>query len=276
MTQSRKRLAHVVLTTVAICVGVFAATAPAQAGVGLSVTPDIVPNPAVVGDTNLPANLRLENASTGSDAQGSATLTRIQLTLSCGDQGDAAGNCSAPDPGVFQPGSTAHGVGGSCVEMNFNVAPDPVGGVAAGRYLFALTSEGVTLGPVGTAMDFCEIAFTVDVLKVPTIDARPAVPGVQTFTPAYAEGVLTVPGNPGSLDINGNGRDETRVDEPLRDSDRQERRADSASGAGWQLHVHAGDLQPGSDGADVDHADGLGLWRSVHSGKFGRQQQHLR
>ena len=54
----------------------------------------------------------------------------------------------------------------------------------------------MTLGPAGSGLDRCEIAFTVDVLKVPTIDARPAIPGVQTFTPAYAEGILVVPGNP--------------------------------------------------------------------------------
>ena len=212
MTQSRKRLAHVVLTTVAICVGVFAATAPAQAGVGLSITPDIVSNPAVVGQANIPANLRIANASNGTDAAGSATLSRIQLTMACGDQGNSLGNCAQPDPGVFQPSSIAHGVGGSCAAMNFHVAPDPVGGVAAGRYLFAATDESVTLGPPGSGTDVCEIAFTVDVLKVPTIDGRPASPGVQTFTPAYADGVLVVPGNPNGLDINGRGIDETRID----------------------------------------------------------------
>ena len=95
---------------------------------------------------------------------------------------------------------------------NFLVAPDPVGGIAAGRYLFTPQAGSVTLGPVGSATDFCEISFTVDVLKVPTIDVRPNTPGVQTFTPAYAEGTLIVPGNPNALDINGNGRDETRVD----------------------------------------------------------------
>ena len=93
MTQSRKRLAHVVLTSVAICVGVFAAAAPAQAGVGLSITPDIVPNPAVVGEADIPANLMIASLDR-TDAAGTATLSRIQLTMSCGDQGDSLGNCA--------------------------------------------------------------------------------------------------------------------------------------------------------------------------------------
>ena len=212
MMQPRKRMANVVLTSVAICVGMFVLAAPAQAGVGLSVTPDIVPNPVVVGDTDLPANLVIENASTGTDAAGTATLSRIQITMACGNQGDASGNCTLPDPGVFQPSSTATGVAGSCTGTDFLVAPDPVGGIAAGRYLFTPHGRLGDPGPGGQRDRLCEIAFTVDVLKVPTIDVRPNTAGVQTFTPAYAEGTLIVPGNPNALDINGNGRDETRVD----------------------------------------------------------------
>ena len=144
MRQSRKRLANVVLTSLTACAAMFAVAAPAQAGVSLSVTPDIIPNPVLVGGNDLAANLRIANASTGTDAPGTATLSRIQLTMACGDQGDAVGVCTTPDPGVFVPSATALGVAGSCVGTNFTLALDPVGGVAAGRYLFAPTGGPVT------------------------------------------------------------------------------------------------------------------------------------
>ena len=128
------------------------------------------------GDTNVAGGLALVNNSSG---LGPVTLTSITYHPSCADFNLA---CTAPEPGVFTLSPTATGAAGTgCAGVAFSVAPD-----GSGRYTLAPPAP-IVLPTGGT----CTINFTFDVLRVPTTDAQPATPGVQTVRSAIVMGTAT-------------------------------------------------------------------------------------
>jgi hypothetical protein len=169
-----------------------AAFAPsaALAGAGLGITPTF-PVATFVGNTGLPASLTLTNLNTppesvatvcnaGDPAPCPAGDPGIILISSCGAQGGGAA-CVSADPNVFRTSTVATGgAGTACANMGFAVTPlgDVFGTVrfvpVGGMHVILQTGE------------LCRIDFTVDVLKVPAIDAVAAVPGVQTLQVANA------------------------------------------------------------------------------------------
>lgn len=157
-------------------VGVMAAQA-ASAFVLLSVAPSF-PETVSVGDTDVVAFLNLVNSSTPPQT-GPGNVTSITLVPSCGTQvGTSAGNCTTPDPGVFNIDPTGTG-GADCFGRVFDVTViDP----ATGQVQF--TPQG---GPIVLSNgQQCIIGFTFDVLKQPVVDTSPATPGTQTFQLASA------------------------------------------------------------------------------------------
>jgi LPXTG-motif cell wall-anchored protein len=159
----------------------------ASAGLGISSAP-IFPTTVTVGDTTLPAAIELTNQNTGNDVNVANTVCNngdglpcpvgdpgITLTPSCGALGTFS-ICTIDDPGVFRISPTATGAAGSaCAGMTFTITL-----IDATKDLYRVVPDGgahVTL-PVNGSV--CRIDFTVDVLKMPTVDQNPGVAGVQT------------------------------------------------------------------------------------------------
>ena len=162
----------------------------AQAGVIASAGPTF-PSAVTVGQTGLGASITLENRNTNPNSGDTNTVCNpgeasppcaspergIVLTPTCKQV--ASGQCTAAgaDPGVFVLSATGVGrAGTSCPGMVFNIATiDPVFGTA--RFTPQPVGAHVTLPGFGSS---CVIDFTFDVLKSPTGDQNPSVPGNQT------------------------------------------------------------------------------------------------
>ncbi|HEX2041456.1 MAG TPA: hypothetical protein VHF24_02360, partial [Acidimicrobiales bacterium] len=162
-----------------------AVAGPAEAGVGFGVTPTFPPV-VTAGQTGLPASLQIVNQATPPSNTTPVQLTSITLVPSCGTF-VISDICPAPDPGVFQLSPTGIGEAGTaCAGITFAITLiDPV----QGRYQFIPPPPPIVLQPPGNPGDTCRILFTFDVIRVPTVDALPAVPGVQTVQLASAQGL---------------------------------------------------------------------------------------
>ncbi|MCA1683925.1 MAG: Ig-like domain repeat protein, partial [Actinobacteria bacterium] len=175
----------------------IAVAGPASAGVGFGVTPTF-PSNVTVGQTNLPGSLQIVNNATAPDNLNPVVLNTITLVPSCGTPfSSGAGDCPAgfADPGVFQLSPTAVGEAGTaCAGQNFFVTVvDP----ATGKVAFTPANQ-VVLQPPGTpGGDVCRIQFTFDVLRAPSIDSQPAIPGLQTSQIGFAQGTNVVTNTPG-------------------------------------------------------------------------------
>ncbi|MGI8686459.1 MAG: hypothetical protein ACR2MO_15460 [Acidimicrobiales bacterium] len=183
----RRRL-QVLLTALIGSVPFVVSVPPAFAGVGLSVVPNY-PSSTTVGQTGVPASVDITNASDGAEATGNVTISNITLITTCGTF-NLDCPASAADPGVFQPSATAVGnFGSACAGTTFTLTNiDPT----LDEYLFAPSAPvvlGPPLSPNGGSR--CTILFTFTVLKTPTKDAQPAVPGLQTVGVARAFGTHT-------------------------------------------------------------------------------------
>jgi hypothetical protein len=105
--------------------------------------------------------------------------------------------CPTPDQNVFGLAPTATGrAGTACAGRTFSVAPPD----AAGVFTFTPSSP-VVLAPPGRTpgSDRCTVDFTFAVGRMPTIDANPSAPGIQTHTNLSAQatgGGLTVTAQP--------------------------------------------------------------------------------
>jgi len=147
--------------------------ATAAAAVSVVITPTF-PAAVSVGDQGVATSLQLRNVSDGANASDSLRVDSIFFTPSCGQQG-LGFTCPAgsEDPGVFQPSAFAVGrAGTACAGISFSIT---LVDAPTGRYVLSPSTQ-LVLGPQAV----CTIDFTVNVLKVPTKDAAPATPGVQT------------------------------------------------------------------------------------------------
>lgn len=181
----RRRSAPAIVAAVVTGVALFGGVSSAWAGTALSVPPNI-PSPnggVVVGSTGVASSMTVQNGSNGAQAGLTVTLSNITLVPSCGTL-VIAGDCpiASVDPGVFKLSSTAVGEANSvCAGDSFTVTKIDA---TQDKYQFTPTTP-VVLGrandasPAGLIASQCTIDFTVDVLKVPTKDARPDA-GIQT------------------------------------------------------------------------------------------------
>lgn len=167
----------------------------AQAGVGNQSTPDI-PVMLTVGDTNVPVSIQIGNTNDGGEAGNVNTVCNwldgapcpastagslegdpgINAILSCGLLGlaqvcDPAG----ADPGVFTFSNTGTGTAGTqCDGVVFDIVQTEA---TFGTLRFTPQSPpNVEIA----AASVCKIDFTVNVVKMPTVDSDVAFPGVQT------------------------------------------------------------------------------------------------
>ncbi len=193
--KSRKFLAHLAaVTTVLGTVGsslLFGAPA-ALAGTGIGVSPNF-PATVTVGDTNVAVSMDVQNTSSAD--VGSLTLDSIYLTPQCGDTSIP---CGAPDTGVFSVSATATG-SGACAANTFTTS---VVDATTGRVQF-IPNATIVLALGAT----CTINFSVNVLKVPTLDST-AAPGKQTDQVGQVNAHDTATG---FLPASGNGADVTTV-----------------------------------------------------------------
>jgi hemolysin type calcium-binding protein len=157
------------------------------------------PSTVTVGQTGVSATIRMENGNTSPDGSNdnlvcnaadlvSACTTPISdpgilLVPSCKA---LAGNQCAPagaDPGVFQlsaTGTATAAPGTACAAYVFTITPL---GDAFGTVRFTPQPPGnhvLLNGPANPPANFCEVAFTFDVLKSPTGDLDPGAAGIQT------------------------------------------------------------------------------------------------
>ena len=174
-----------------VLVGLSFGASSAWAGVTLGTSPDIPrPNgPVTVGQTNVPSRLTITNVSTDQQGTQNVAITNITLVPSCGVIASVDCPGASFDPDVFALSATGTGTAGTaCAGTTFTITNIDQ---AQDKYLFT-PSVPVVLGPADTGglLAQCRIDFTVDVLKVPTIDAR-ADPGIQTNELAGATGTAT-------------------------------------------------------------------------------------
>ena len=166
------------------------APAAANAGAGIGFTPTF-PQDVTAGQRGIQAGIHLSNDS--DSGEGSMTVCAlgdcpelgpsgsgsITLTPSCGVV-DPSVSCpdAGADPGVFRIVSTPTGRAGSaCAGQQFDVT---VINTTTGTLRFEPRVGRVVLGPHGAPNDSCDIDFTVDVLKLPAMDAYPDRAGSQT------------------------------------------------------------------------------------------------
>jgi hypothetical protein len=181
---------------IAIVAALLVAVAqPAKAGIGFSVVPTF-PSVVTVGQAGVPAALTITNNSTfPNDANPirlqpvTAAPNAITLVPSCGSTIPAGlGDCSVPDPGVFNLSPTGTGEAGTaCAGTLFTITPVD----ATGKVAFTPVAP-VVLQPPGSGADTCRINFTIDVLRVPTIDSQAGAAGVQTSQIGFVQGIDTV------------------------------------------------------------------------------------
>ncbi|MEO8486701.1 MAG: IPTL-CTERM sorting domain-containing protein [Betaproteobacteria bacterium] len=155
-------------------------TAPAFANAGMGVQV-IFPPSVSVGQTGLTGTIDIQNTSTPDTLK--ITLNSITLIPSCGAY--SVITCTAVDPGVLLINTPAVGRAlTACAGVSFTTAPT---GQLDGSYSFTPVGT-VVLDTPGSANDRCVIDFTFNVLKSPTVDASPGIPGVQTLPGAVVTG----------------------------------------------------------------------------------------
>ena len=184
---SRMQRCAVALAALSLGV-VFVGSGIAEAGFGASATPTF-PTVVRVGDVGVPASVEVQNLNTTPDTNTANTVCNFGDGLSCppGDPGitlipscaqlGAFSACTGPDPGVFQVSSTGVGdVGTACAGVPFTITLiDQVFGQL--RFTPLPLGTHVVLPNTGS---LCRINFTFDVLKSPSLDQNPQLPGSQT------------------------------------------------------------------------------------------------
>lgn len=184
----------VALVAVSLSV-VLAWSGSANAGYGAAAAPTF-PSVVTVGNTGLSAYVQLSNNNSDPNTTDINTVCNFGDAFPCpvGDPGitliPACGILGAfsacvptgADPGVLQISPTAVGAAGTaCDGMVFDVAAiDPALNIF-GQMRFTPQSGGhVFLKGITGPQSMCQINFTFDVLKTPTIDQDPVTPGQQT------------------------------------------------------------------------------------------------
>jgi hypothetical protein len=193
--------AVVVLSVVIVGSGV------ADAGLGAGAAPSF-PAVVTVGDVGVSASIQVRNNNTPPNAASTvcnfgdalpcpAGDPGITLTPSCGLLGGFSSCVSAgADPGVFQLSATGVGQAGTaCAGTIFAITMfDPV----FGQVRFTPQPAGAAHVVLPTNGSLCQINFTFDVLKSPTIDLNPGLPGMQTVqvvdNTQHDGGVITASG----------------------------------------------------------------------------------
>jgi hypothetical protein len=186
----------------------------AHAGLAHSTGP-VFPTTIKVGATGVPVSLVLTNNNTPNNVSTPNTVCNfgdalpcpagdpgITLIPSCGALGLQSA-CVAPDPGVFRLSTTAVGAPRTeCAGMTFTITEiDPV----YGQYRFTPDNGQHVL--LSAKDSVCRIDFTVDMLKMPDVDWKPATDGLQTVQVAdssvVAENSLTAFGRGTSQGVTG-------------------------------------------------------------------------
>ena len=174
----------------------------------LTVVPSF-PDSVTVGQPNVPVSLTLTNNSTPPDQNTAITLnsSNVTLTPSCGSPlpppaTDPSCPAGSADPDVFSVSASGTGrAGTACAGVPFDISETET---TTGYHRFYFPNPI----PLTAPGDSCTIDFTVDVLKVPTIDADAGAPGVQTAQLAQAFASSPTPTQP-----YGSGVDVTTVNE---------------------------------------------------------------
>jgi hypothetical protein len=148
-----------------------------------------------VGDVGTPGSFRIMN-----DAASPVTLTSATLSpackifgVPCADEDDMS---SQFDPGVVALGASALGrAGDGCAGITFTAGPADANGAQVLTPTPAAPVLAATDGGFGGA-DTCRIDYTLDVLALPSTDAEPLEPGLQTYSSAE----VAFTGTPGGTD----------------------------------------------------------------------------
>ncbi|HEX7154624.1 MAG TPA: hypothetical protein VF618_24275 [Thermoanaerobaculia bacterium] len=186
-----------------VCFALAALALPITATADMEI---FFPSNVAVGQTGVPASIELENGNNAPNEGATNVVCNpgdplpcqgigIFVTPSCG-AADFFNSCTAPDPGVFQLSPTGTGRAGSvCAGTTFTIT---LLDAMQGRFRFTPQPAGthITLPGAGSA---CIVDFTVDVLKLPTLDSDAVTPGIQTIqTGAHAQEI----GDTGTIIIN--------------------------------------------------------------------------
>ncbi|HEX3623159.1 MAG TPA: hypothetical protein VHT97_12665 [Acidimicrobiales bacterium] len=187
-------MAIVVLGT-ALSLAPGLAGAQAVGGIGTAITPAFT-SPVVVGAQNQPALVQFVNASFGTAAGDTVTLSNIRLNPSCAtstvDTNPADPSpCPTPEPRPI-PGSPIITLSPSSTVANTTCPGGPfaiTGPDAEGDYTITPTTGPITLGPVGSPTATCSIGFTFNVVQRPTDGSTFQVASLVATSPTFPGGL---------------------------------------------------------------------------------------
>lgn len=184
MCSAAVRRAVAALSSLLGAMALAPSTTQASVGAGAAMN---LPSTVSVGQTQVTAALLLHNTNTPPDNAAANTV------CNAGDQAPACASnargivlipgcgrvnfteCVAPDRGVLRSSATGSGrAGTACAATAFSI--DVVDGGTV-RFTPQPAGSRVTLAGEGSR---CVVDFTFDVLRSPTVDVDPAMPGVQT------------------------------------------------------------------------------------------------
>jgi hypothetical protein len=178
----RAALLAVVLLATAVGSPALAQTVGVAVGVIIDIPPEVT-----VGQRNVSGRLVITNQTAGPTP---VRVNQIGYDPACRT---LSLPCDAPDVGVFVLAGTAVGTAGACTGMPF-----VVGNLGDGRYTFVAQGTGVELQPSGSPNSSCTIAFTFDVMRLPTAATQP--PPATGLTRAVAT-VVAQQGTQGSTNF---------------------------------------------------------------------------
>ncbi|MEA2185804.1 MAG: hypothetical protein QOK16_815 [Solirubrobacteraceae bacterium] len=196
-------------TAAALLVGVALVPAVARAAVVAGAQIDVPSNGSstvTVGQTAIPATLTLRNLNSVPDASATNEVCNV---------GESSPPCTSPERGITLVPSCKQLAGGQCTAAGadpdvFALSPSGTGqiGSSCGGMPFTMTVIDPVFGtvrftpPPGSRVSLpgsglCVIRFTFGVLKSPTGDESPALPGNQTAQ-AAAHTQFKIPFGPGA------------------------------------------------------------------------------
>ena len=165
---------------VALLLACFASAAPPASAALIFNPPSVsVPTTTVVGQT-FPASVTLANSSTAPDAGTPLSIRSIDLYPACPNSGGPTSCPGGTEAGVYAVSATGTGSGPASCTGTWSIVPDTGDPATATTYRLVPPGGEGTLTLTGG--ETCVVTFTATTRRVPTVDVRSDIAGVQTFT----------------------------------------------------------------------------------------------
>lgn len=174
---------------------------PSSALAGAVITPvPTFPFPSVTINQTFPASITLFNNSTGAEAGAGVIITASNLDFYPACPTVTISDCPQADPTVFTLSATGTSGAGTCPPGNWTIV-----NTGPGRFRFNPP------GPLQlAAFGSCTVNFSAQAHSIPSFDASPGIPGVQTDQVASVDAFSPISG----LTVRNSGSGATTVEAP--------------------------------------------------------------